>query len=154
MFLTAGILTVWISVGYPYFSSQGVDHRFSLPLYFYVGWRYHIETELRIKRPFYKKCRCVYMFSCSMCILSTVYMNTSEAGGHICIYVCVLSGVVSECVRISREGRKQSEIEARSIVHLNLCSATETYGTHTHKKLCMDTHRSTRGVRTQPHASH
>lgn len=35
-FLTAGILTMWISVGRPHFFFQGVDHLFSLPLYFYV----------------------------------------------------------------------------------------------------------------------
>lgn len=34
-------------------------------------------------------------------------MNTSEAGVRICIYVCVLSGVVRESVRISGEGRNK-----------------------------------------------
>lgn len=55
------------------------------------------------------------LFSCiSMQMLFTVYEPTFEylrGCVKICIYVCVLSGKVSECVRISGEGREQLENE-------------------------------------------
>lgn len=91
-FLTAGILTMWISVGRPHFFFQGVDHLFSLPLYFYVtrvtspcrDWSENKASLLQ------KMLLCIHVFLQHVCPPSTVYEHVWGWCAHLHICVCAV----------------------------------------------------------------